>query len=110
MALWELARILRVSKDEAEAGRVDARRVALWQDGDRASWLPWPSVVDEPGRHDRLRKDPHLHRQPYPCGSSISIRPRPTSNWRSRWAFETSACSSLIPTPTSSSRGRTSNS
>ena len=31
-ALWELARILRVLNDTAEADRVDARRVALWQD------------------------------------------------------------------------------
>ena len=31
-ALWELARILRVLKNTAEADRVDAQRVALWQD------------------------------------------------------------------------------
>ena len=31
-ALWELARILRVLKNTAEADRVDARRMALWQD------------------------------------------------------------------------------
>jgi hypothetical protein len=31
-ALWELARILRVLKNTAEADRVDAERVALWQD------------------------------------------------------------------------------
>jgi eukaryotic-like serine/threonine-protein kinase len=31
-ALWELARILRVLKNTAEAERVDALRVALWQD------------------------------------------------------------------------------
>ena len=31
-ALWELARILRVLNDAAEADRVDARRVALWRD------------------------------------------------------------------------------
>ncbi len=31
-ALWELARVLRVLKNTAEADGVDARRVALWQD------------------------------------------------------------------------------
>ncbi len=31
-ALWELARILRVLRNEPEAEKVDAARVALWQD------------------------------------------------------------------------------